>query len=256
MRGIVKRFVAVIANDNVDLTVQQGEIHALLGENGAGKSTLMQILYGFHRMDAGEVLVHGAPVSLQSPKDAIALGIGMVHQEFMLVDSFSVVDNVVLGLPGRGLLDLDGASEKLRALSLRHHLAIDPRSRVSSLPIGVQQRVEILKLLYRDARVLILDEPTAVLTLQEKNHLFQVLRGLRDDGCSIIIVTHKLNEIMELADRVTVMRDGRVLTNLATADTTGDELARLMVGRDVNLHATKSSMAPGACLLAMSRIFM
>ena len=249
MRRIVKRFPGVLANDCVDLTIQAGEIHALLGENGAGKSTLMQILYGFHRMDAGEILVHGKRVQLQSPKDAIAEGIGMVHQEFMLVHPFSVVENVVLGLKGGALLDLKAASEKLRDLSERHHLAIDPAARVRSLPIGVQQRVEILKLLYRDARVLILGEPTAVLTPREKDHLFAVLRGLRDEGRSIVIVTHKLHEIMELADRVTVMRDGGVVASLATSETNGNELARLMVGRDVNLHVNRADQVRGTRVL-------
>ena len=254
MRRVVKRFPGVVANDCVDLTLEQGEIHALLGENGAGKSTLMHILYGFHRMDSGEILAHGEPVHLQSPKDAIELGIGMVHQEFMLVSPLSVVENVVLGLKGGALLNLADASERLRHLSERHHLAIDPAARVSSLPIGVQQRVEILKLLYRDARVLILDEPTAVLTPQEKDHLFSVLRSLRADGRSIVIVTHKLHEIMELADSVTVMRDGRVVASLATTETTGNELARLMVGRDVNVHADKADIERGARVLSLDAL--
>src|ERR1700736_4617087 len=213
MRKIVKRFPGVLANDHVNFTVQAGEIHALLGENGAGKSTLMQILYGFHSMDSGEILIDGERVRLGSPKDAIALGIGMVHQEFMLVRPFSVVENTVLGLrQGSGpLLDLRRAGQRLHDLSNRHGLALDPAAKVGSLPIGVQQRVEILKLLYRDARLLILDEPTSVLTPQEKDQLFAILRKLREDGRSVVIVTHKLGEIMELADRVTVMRDGRAV---------------------------------------------
>ncbi len=213
MKNIVKRFPGVLANNNVSLTVEAGEIHALLGENGAGKSTLMQILYGFHSMDSGEILIDREAVRLGSPKDAIALGIGMVHQEFMLVRRFSVVENTVLGLrEGSGaLLDLQGASARLKELSNRHGLALDPEAEVGSLPIGVQQRVEILKLLYRDARLLILDEPTSVLTPGEKDQLFAVLRKLRADGRSVIIVTHKLLEIMEIADRVTVMRDGQVV---------------------------------------------
>ena len=212
MRKIVKRFPGVVANRDVDLTIEAGEIHALLGENGAGKSTLMQILYGFHSMDSGSILIDGEPVEIASPKDAIALGIGMVHQEFMLVRRFSVVENTVLGLKEIGpMLDLRKAARRLRSLSDQHHLAIDPDAQVQHLPIGVQQRVEILKLLYRDAKLLILDEPTAVLTTHEKDQLFTVLRGLRDQGRSIVIVTHKLQEILELADRVTVMRDGRVV---------------------------------------------
>jgi general nucleoside transport system ATP-binding protein len=250
MRNIVKHFPGVLANNNVNLTIQAGEIHALLGENGAGKSTLMQILYGFHAMDSGEILIDGERVRLDSPKDAIALGIGMVHQEFMLVPRFSVVENTVLGLQeGGALLDLQRASKQLKGLSDRHGLALDPAAEVGSLPIGVQQRVEILKILYRDARLLILDEPTAVLTPQEKDQLFAVLRKLREDGRSIVLVTHKLNEIMEIADRVTVMRDGQVVATRAIGSTSGQELTRLMVGRDVNLRADKSSQKPGATIL-------
>src|ERR1700691_2167092 len=250
MKNIVKRFPGVLANNNVNLTIQAGEIHALLGENGAGKSTLMQILYGFHSMDSGEVLIDGERVLLGSPKDAIALGIGMVHQEFMLVRRFSVVENTVLGLrEGGALLDLQRASEKLKELSNRHGLALDPAAIVGSLPIGVQQRVEILKLLYRDARLLILDEPTAVLTPMEKDQLFDVLRKLRADGRSVVIVTHKLNEIMELADRVTVMRDGQVVATRTISETSGQELTRLMVGREVNLRADKSNRKSGGPIL-------
>ena len=256
MRNIVKRFPGVLANDHVNFTVRAGEIHALLGENGAGKSTLMQILYGFHSMDSGEILIDGERVQLNSPKDAIALGIGMVHQEFMLVRPFSVIENTVLGLregPGP-LLHLQQASERLKELSNRHGLALDPAAKVGSLPIGVQQRVEILKLLYRDARLLILDEPTAVLTPREKGQLFAILRKLRDDGRSIVIVTHKLAEIMECADRVTVMRDGRVVAT-RTIDSTGEqELTQLMVGREVNLRADKSARKPGAPVLQIKEL--
>src|SRR4029077_9919964 len=202
MKNIVKRFPGVLANDHANLTIHAGEIHAVLGENGAGKTTLMHILYGFHAMDSGEILIDGERVRLGSPKDAIALGIGMVHQEFMLVRRFSVVENTVLGLrEGGAILDLQRASEKLKELSTRHGLALDPAAEVGSLPIGVQQRVEILKLLYRDARLLILDEPTAVLTPREKDQLFAVMRKLRENGRSVVIVTHKLAEIMECADR-------------------------------------------------------
>jgi general nucleoside transport system ATP-binding protein len=249
MRKIVKRFPGVVANRDVDLTIEAGEIHALLGENGAGKSTLMQILYGFHSMDSGQILVDEEPVEIASPRDAIALGIGMVHQEFMLVRRFSVVENTVLGLKS---FDLRQAARRLRSLSDQHHLAIDPDAQVEHLPIGVQQRVEILKLLYRDARLLILDEPTAVLTTQEKDQLFTVLRGLRDRGRSIVIVTHKLQEILELADRVTVMRDGRVVASVSTQQTTEQELARLMVGRDVNLRAHRVPIARGPAVLRIN----
>ncbi len=254
MRKIVKRFPGVVANNDVDLTIEAGEIHALLGENGAGKSTLMQILYGFHSMDSGSILIDGEPVAINSPKDAIALGIGMVHQEFMLVRRFSVVENTVLGLneDAGPMLDLRKAARRLRSLSDQHHLAIDPDAQVQHLPIGVQQRVEILKLLYRDARLLILDEPTAVLTTHEKDQLFTVLRDLRDQGRSIVIVTHKLQEILELADRVTVMRDGRVVGAVTTRQTTEQELARLMVGRDVNLRAHRVPVERGRAVLRVN----
>jgi simple sugar transport system ATP-binding protein len=251
--NITKRFPGVLANDAVSLTVAPGEIHALLGENGAGKSTLMQILYGFHTMDSGEILLDHRPVRIASPADAIALGIGMVHQDFMLVPTFTVAENTILGGPSK-LLSLKAAAARIRALSAQHHLAVDPSALTGTLPIGVQQRVEILKLLYRDARILILDEPTAVLTPPEKDRLFTVLRGLRAQGRSIILVTHKLHEILDLADRVTVMRDGRVLTTLNTADTTGPELARLMVGRDVNLTATKPPLTPGPPILCVQNL--
>jgi simple sugar transport system ATP-binding protein len=241
MRKIVKRFPGVVANREVDLTIEAGEIHALLGENGAGKSTLMQILYGFHSMDSGSILIDGKPAPIGSTRDAIALGIGMVHQEFMLVRRFSVVENT--------MLDLRQAGRRLRSLSDQHHLAIDPHAQVQHLPIGVQQRVEILKLLYRNARLLILDEPTAVLTVHEKDQLFSVLRGLRDQGRSIVIVTHKLQEVMELADRVTVMRDGRVVAAVSTRETSEQELARLMVGRDVNLRANRAPIERGRAVL-------
>src|SRR6266700_2731824 len=261
MRNIVKRFPGVLANNNVSLTIQAGEIHAgeihaLLGENGAGKSTLMRILYGFHSMDSGEILIDGEKIRLGSPRDAIALGIGMVHQEFMLVRPFSVIENTVLGLregPGP-LLHLEQASERLKELSNRHGLALDPAARVGSLPVGVQQRVEILKLLYRKARLLILDEPTAVLTPREKDQLFAVLRKLRENGRSVVLVTHKLAEIMEIADRVTVMRDGQVVATRTIGATSGQELTRLMVGREVNLRADKSNQTPGGPILQIEEL--
>jgi simple sugar transport system ATP-binding protein len=254
MKNIVKRFPGVLANDHVNLTIQAGEIHALLGENGAGKSTLMQVLYGFYVMDAGEILIDGSRIRLTSPKDAIAFGIGMVHQEFMLVRRFSVVENVILGLREQGnlVLNLRKASQELKSLSDRHGLALDPSAEVQSLSIGVQQRVEILKLLYRDARLLILDEPTAVLTQPEKVKLFAILRGLRDEGRSVILVTHKLGEIMEIADRVTVMRDGKVVATRAIEATSEQELTRLMVGRDVNLRIDKSPRRQGKTFLQIS----
>jgi general nucleoside transport system ATP-binding protein len=254
MRNIVKRFPGVLANNHVNLTIHASEIHALLGENGAGKSTLMQILYGFHAMDAGEILIDGERMHFGSPKDAIARGIGMVHQEFMLLRPFSVVENVVLGLRvGSGaLLDLRGASKRLAELSDRYGLALDPAAKVGTLPVGVQQRVEIVKLLYRDARLLILDEPTAVLTPQEKDRFFAILRKLRADGRSVVIVTHKLTEIMELADRVTVMRDGQVVATRMTYETSPQELSRLMVGREVTLRADKEEKKAGRVVLQIT----
>jgi len=256
MKNIVKHFPGVLANDRVSLTIQAGEIHALLGENGAGKSTLMQILYGFQAMDSGDIFIDGRRIHLSSTKDAIDLGIGMVHQEFMLVPTFSVVENIILGL-GQGLgalLDLPKASSKTRDLSDRFGMALDPSVKVGLLPIGMQQRVEILKLLYRDARLLILDEPTSVLTSGEKDRLFAVLRELRKSGRSIVIVTHKLSEIMELADRVTVMRDGRVLGTKSIQSTSQQELAQLMVGREVNPHAVKPERRSGEPVLRIEEL--
>jgi general nucleoside transport system ATP-binding protein len=254
MKNVVKRFPGVLANDHVNFTIQAGEIHALLGENGAGKSTLMQILYGFHSMDSGEILIDGKQAHFSSPRDAIAAGIGMVYQEFMLVRPFSVVENTVLGLrEGSGpRLDLQRASKRLKEISDRHGLALDPAARVDSLPVGAQQRVEIVKLLYRDARLLILDEPTAVLTPQEKDRLFAVLRALREDGRSVVIVTHKLKEVMDIADRVTVMRDGQVVATRMIASTSEQELTWLMVGREVNLRADKSRQVLGEPVLQIA----
>jgi ABC-type uncharacterized transport system ATPase subunit len=249
MRGVVKRFPGVVANDCVDFEVEAGEIHALLGENGAGKSTLMEILYGFQAMDAGEIWIDGRLVRIASPAEAIALGIGMVHQDFMLVPTFTVAENTVLGMGGGLGLGLKEASARIRSLSVEHHLAVEPEAVTGTLPIGVQQRVEILKLLYREAKVLILDEPTAVLTAPEKERLFAVLRGLRAEGRAIVIVTHKLQEILEVADRVTVMRDGKALVTMVTKETSGPELARLMVGREVNLTAVRTEIAAGGVVL-------
>ncbi|WP_315926637.1 ABC transporter ATP-binding protein [Mesorhizobium sp. SP-1A] len=254
-RRIVKRFPSVVANDHVDFDVGRGEIHALLGENGAGKSTLMQIIYGQYAMDSGEIEVEGRPVAIRNTRDAIDLGIGMIHQEFMLVRRFSVVENVVMGLDGtkggaKGpLVDLKAAAARLAELSRQHGLQVDPFELVEHLPVGVQQRVEILKLLYRDARLLILDEPTAVLTPQETEALFCVLRELAAQGRSIVIVTHKLKEIMAISDRVTIMRDGRVVASVKTAESSQDELARLMVGREVSLRASKSARPAGSDVL-------
>lgn len=256
-RKIVKKFPGVLANDEVDFDVNRGEIHALLGENGAGKSTLMQILYGLYGRDEGEILIDGAPVEIETTRDAIAAGIGMIHQEFMLVRRFTVAENIVLGLDGdgrAGRLDLRGPSRRIRELSERYGLQVDPLKVIEHLPVGVQQRVEILKLLYRQATMLILDEPTAVLTPQETRALFDVLRTLAAQGHAIVIVTHKLQEIMEIADRVTIMRDGKVVGALPTAGTSQGELARRMVGRDVSLRADKSLRTPGKPVLEIEHL--
>lgn len=253
MCGIVKRFGSVLANDSVDFTMAHGEIHALLGENGAGKSTLMQILYGLYTADEGRILVDGAAVDIADPKDAIAAGIGMVHQEFMLVQPMSVIENVVLGTAGAGF-DLRAAAARLSDIARHHGLAVDPFAKIEHLPIGVQQRVEILKLLYRDARVLILDEPTAVLTPAEKDGLFATLKSLRAEGRSVVIVTHKLHEIMAVADRVSVMRAGRLVDSVAVSDTSERDLARRMVGRDVVLRVDKPACAPGPTVLQVAKL--
>ncbi|AGP32878.1 ABC transporter ATP-binding protein [Sorangium cellulosum] len=255
-RGITKRFSGVVANDGVDLDLREGEIHALLGENGAGKSTLMNILYGLLRPDEGELRRGGRPVSLRSPSDAIALGIGMVHQHFMLIPVFTVAENVVLGaeLVRGGLLDRRRASAEVRALSARHGLDVDPDARVEDLPVGVQQRVEILKALYRKAEILILDEPTAVLTPQEADELFRVLRGLTARGVSVLFITHKLREVLAVADRVTVMRAGKVVGAAIPAETDERGLAATMVGREVALQVSKAPASPGAVVLEVERL--
>jgi simple sugar transport system ATP-binding protein len=256
LRNITKRFGSVLANDRVSIAVRGGSIHAIVGENGAGKSTAMRIAYGFYRADNGEILVDGRPQSLHSPHDAIALGIGMVHQHFMLVDSMTVAENIVLGAePGSAAaLDLRGAAKRIRSLSEEFHLAIDPLATVETLSVGQQQRVELLKALYRDARILILDEPTAVLTPQEVEEFFQILRRMREQGKTVIIITHKLEEVLAISDEVTVMRDGRVVGHCKTAETNAAELARLMVGRDVLLRVEKRPASPGPVVLRVREL--
>ena len=233
--GIIKRFGAVLANDHVDLCVERGTIHAVMGENGAGKSTLMSILYGLIEPDHGEIRVRGEPVRFRSALDAIAHGMGMVHQSFKLFNSLTVAENVTYARePRRGpLIDRRAARERVADLGARHHLEVDPGAVVGSLSVGVRQRVEILKALYRDARVLILDEPTAVLTPQERDGLFRVLKALAADGRTILFVTHKINEVMAIADRVTVFRDGRVVATLVTAETDEATIVRAMTGRSI-----------------------
>ena len=247
MRGIVKRFPGVLANDHVDFDVHAGEVHALLGENGAGKSTLMKILYGMYHPDEGDILVDGEKVQIDSPSDAIRLGIGMVHQHFMLVDTLTVAENVALGLPSsRGpLTDLDRVSRKIMELAGVYGLEVDPNAYIWQLSVGQQQRVEILKALYRGADLLILDEPTAVLTPQEVDELFAIMRQMLQDGHAIIFISHKLHEVIEISDRVTVLRDGRKIGTRPTAETTKEELARWMVGRRLlsGLSVARSSEA-------------
>jgi len=242
IEGISKRFALVKANDCVNLGVREGEIHALVGENGAGKSTLMRILYGLYRADSGKVFIREKPAEIKSPADAISLGIGMVHQHFMLIPPLSVTENVILGsepLRAGGLLDTKSAKEKIMELSHKFGLAVEPDTLVEKLSVGAQQRVEIVKILFRGAELLILDEPTAVLTPQETEALFSVLRRLKEQGKTIIFITHKLNEVMEVSDRVTVMRHGKVVGVVNTRDTSTEELATLMVGRKVLLEVEK-----------------
>ncbi len=254
LRGIDKRFGPVHANRAVDLVVAPGSVHGLIGENGAGKSTLMNVVYGFHRADAGEIRVAGRPVELRAPRDAIAAGIGMVHQHFMLVDNFTVLENVVLGAEGGALLGagLKRARRRLEALARDYALDVPLDAVLAELPVGLQQRVEILKALYRDARILVLDEPTAVLTPQEADALFRMLRRLRDEGKSVVLVTHKLREIMAVTDRVTVMRQGAVVANLATSGTSAAELAEKMIGRSLLPRVEKTPAHPGDPLLTVN----
>ena len=248
MRGITKRFPGVLANDRVDFDVRPGEVHTLLGENGAGKSTLMKILYGLYQADEGEILLNGEQVTITSPTVAIEHNIGMIHQHFMLVDTLTVAENVALGLPSsRGILtDLDVVSQRIVALGDQYGLHIDPAAEVWQLSVGQKQRVEIIKALYRDARLLILDEPTAVLTPQEVNQLFSTLRQLTKDGRGLIFISHKLHEVLALSDRITVLRQGRVTGHTTPATATRHSLAEMMVGREVKLAPDKPAVAVGA----------
>src|SRR5439155_4605085 len=246
LRNISKRFGNVLANDHLNITVRTGTIHAIVGENGAGKSTAMRIAYGFYAADEGEVVVDGKSYTFTTPHQAIALGIGIVHQHFMLVESMTVTENIVLGAePGSfAALDLAHAANRIRALSHDFHLDIDPDTIIEDLSVGQQQRVELLKALYRDARILILDEPTAVLTPAEVVEFFRILRSMRETGKTVILITHKLDEVLAVSDEVTVMRDGRVVGQRTTKETNAAELARLMVGRDVLLRVEKAAAHP------------
>jgi general nucleoside transport system ATP-binding protein len=256
LRGIVKRFPGVLACNGVDFDVRAGEVHALLGENGAGKSTLMKILYGLYRPDGGSILLNGQPVQIQTPTDAIGLGIGMVHQHFMLVDTLTVVENVALGLrSSRGaLLDLDRVAARIRELAQTYGLAVDPKAPVWTLSVGERQRVEILKTLYRGAALLILDEPTAVLTPQEVDELFVTLRQMARDGHGLVFISHKLGEVLALSDRITVLRNGGLAGSLPAAGATRSQLARLMVGREVLLDRQHASVHGAEVRLALRNV--
>jgi ABC-type uncharacterized transport system ATPase subunit len=257
LRAITKRFPGVLANDDVDFDLRRGEVHALLGENGAGKSTLMNILYGLYTPDSGEILLGGKHIDLGSTKAAIEHGIGMVHQHFMLIPVMTVAENIVLATEPRRmgvLLDYDAARKRVRELSGRYGLAVDPDARIDRITVGQQQRVEILKALYRGAEVLILDEPTAVLTPQEAQELFEIIRSLKSQGKSIIFISHKLNEVLDIADRITTLRRGVVVATIPAAGATEEELARMMVGREVLLRVDKHASTPGAPLLQVENL--
>jgi len=251
MEDITKRFGPVVANDRITLAVRAGSVHALLGENGAGKTTLMNILYGLYQPDAGRILLRERAVRFSSPHDAIQHGIGMIHQQFMLVPQLTVAENIVLGLPPRRgvFLDLATVATEITALSRAYRLDVDPWARVWQLPVGVQQRVEILKALYRKADLFILDEPTSVLTPAETDALFEIVRRLVAEGHSVIFISHKLDEVMRVSDQVTVLRQGRVAGTVPTSETTPAELARMMVGREVVLRLEKSPAIPGDVVL-------
>jgi ABC-type uncharacterized transport system ATPase subunit len=252
LRGITKQFPGVLANDHIDFDLRRGEVHALLGENGAGKSTLMSILYGLYTADSGEILMNGKPATISSPKHAIELGIGMVHQHFMLIPVMTVTENIVLAQEPRHavvLLDHDTAVARVRELSTSFGLTVDPNARIEKITVGQQQRVEILKALYRGAEILILDEPTAVLTPQEAKELFEIIESLKAQGKSIVFISHKLNEVLEIADRISVLRRGKLVETIPREGATEAGLARSMVGREVLLRVEKRPGQPGDVLL-------
>ncbi len=257
LKNITKQFPGVLANDHINLTLEEGEIHALLGENGAGKTTLMNILYGLYEPDEGEVYVRGKELEVDEPKDAIAAGVGMVHQHFMLIPVFTVTENVMLGhetIKAGDFLDRAASASRIREISESYHLQVDPDSYVRDLPVGVQQRVEIIKLLYREADILIFDEPTAVLTPQEADELFKIMRSLVDQGKSIIFITHKLREVLDVADRITVLRSGQVVGSTIPAEADQRKLAEMMVGREVQLTVHKSAPQIGDSVLQVEKL--
>lgn len=256
MLHITKEFPGIIANNDITLKLRKGEIHALLGENGAGKSTLMSVLFGLYQPEKGEIRKNGKLVKINNPKDANNLGIGMVHQHFKLVENFTVLENIILGVePNRmGFLERKKAKQKVMALSKQYGLQVDPDALIEKISVGMQQRVEILKMLYRDNDILIFDEPTAVLTPQEIDELMEIMRGFAKEGKSILFITHKLNEIMAVADRCTVLRKGRLIGEVDTKNTNPDELSKMMVGRDVNLKVDKEDKTPGDVVLSLKGV--
>lgn len=260
LRGITKRFPGVVANDAVSLSIESGEILGLLGENGAGKTTLMNILYGLYSADEGEILIDGAPVTFTGPGDAIAAGIGMVHQHFMLVPVFTVTENVVLGVePTRGpfgTLDLASGRNRVVETSRQYRLDVDPDAVIEDLPVGVQQRVEIIKVLVRDSEIIVFDEPTAVLTPQEVEEFFGIVRALRDAGKGIVFITHKLKEIIAVADRIAVIRRGRIVGEAAPREASEEALAEMMVGRSVDLVVEKAPASPGERVLSVADLMV
>ncbi|MGM0370534.1 MAG: ABC transporter ATP-binding protein [Bacillota bacterium] len=257
LNNITKRFPGVLANDQVDFDLKKGEIHALIGENGAGKSTLMNVLFGIYQQEEGQVFYKGQELDIAGPEDAIDLGIGMVHQHFMLVPTLTVAENIILGdeiTTNLGHLNLKQAISEVEELSNQYHLDVDPRAKISDIPVGMEQRVEILKALYREAEVLILDEPTAVLTPQEVKELYKIMNFLVDKGKSIIFITHKLKEVLAVSDRITVLRDGKSIGTVDTPQTSEAKLAEMMVGREVLLDVNKSEVNPGQVAVEVNNL--
>lgn len=258
LRNIRKEFPGIVANDNISLSMNEGEVLALLGENGAGKSTLMNILFGLYQPDGGSIFIRGKQVNIQNPTQANQLGIGMVHQHFKLVHNFTVTENIVLGMEPvkNAIVDRKGASEKIKALSEQYGLNVDPEAKIEDISVGMQQRVEILKMLYRSADILIFDEPTAVLTPQEIHELMKIMRNLLAEGKSIILITHKLKEITEVADRCCVIRRGKLIDTVEVANTTEAQMAEMMVGREVSFHTEKSDHAFGDVVFAVENLLV